>query len=184
MGHLEWETGMTPEQLAIAVREGRLDRAAAELEGAVAAAQRGGGMKQSADLWNDLGVVYYLAARMEDSRGALERAYASYLQLNDRAGQGRALGNLARVAERCGDRDRALMLYAQAADLLHEAKQPADEFATLRSLSQLYLRLGGWIQALATFDRALTIKPGRGLLEAFLHVIYQIPLRMIGVGSA
>jgi tetratricopeptide (TPR) repeat protein len=132
---------------------------------------------------NDLGVAYYRAGKYKDARAAFQNAQEIFIKLGDVAGRARALGNLARVEEKSGQAVAALALYQQAADLLHEVNAREDEFATLKMQSQLYLKRGGWLQALAAFDRALTIKPRRGLFDAFLHVIYQIPLRMMGMGA-
>ncbi len=175
---------MTPEELNEALEHGTLKEAAAQLEQKRTEATTGGKVREAAELSNDLGVVYYLLGRYPDARTALQAARDGFLQLQDGVGEGRALGNLARVEEKSGDRKAAIGMYQQAADLFHTANERADEFATLRSLSQLYLKLGGWLQALATFDRALMIKPNRGPFDAFLHFLYQIPLRMLGYSAA
>ncbi len=175
---------MTPEELNEAIERGTLKEAAAALENKRDEATAGGQTQTAAELSNDLGVVYYLLGRYPEARTALQAARDGFLQLNDGTGEGRALGNLARVEEKKGDRKAALALYQQASDLFHAANERDDEFATLRSISQLYLKMGGWLQALATFDRALTIKPHRGPFDAFLHFIYQIPLRMLGYSAA
>jgi tetratricopeptide (TPR) repeat protein len=175
---------MTPEELNEALEHGTLNEAATQLEHQRAEALGRGDVHGAAELSNDLGVVFFLAGRYPDADTALQRARDGFLQVNDSLGEARALGNLARLEEKKGDRQVAVGMYRQAADLFDAAKEYADEFATLRTLSQLYLKLGGWLQALATFDRALMIKPHRGLMEAFLHMIYQIPLRMLGIGTA
>ncbi len=87
------------------------------------------------------------------------------------------------MEEGAGNAHLAMALYQQAIDLFDEAKQRDEEFATLKMLSQLYLKHGGWFQALAAYDRALQIKPRRGFFDSFLHLIYQIPLRMMGLSS-
>ena len=175
---------MTPKELTEAVERGTLQDAAANLEKKRDEAVAGGQVQAAAELSNDLGVVYYLLGRYPDARTALQTARDSFFQLKEETGEGRALGNLARVEEKKGDRRVALGLYQQAADLFHAANEREEEFASLRSLSQLYLKMGGWLQALATFDRALLIKPHRGPFDSLLHAFYQIPLRMLGYSTA
>ncbi len=175
---------MTPEALHDAIERGTLNDSASELEKLRADALARGDAGLAARTSNDLGVVHFLAGRMAESRAELESAREAFTQLNDQSGQAHALGNLARLEEKTGNPKTALALYQQAGDLLHEAKQPLEEFATLRSLSRMYLRHGAWLQALTAYDRGLMIKPHRSFFDAFLHWLYQIPLRMLGLGSA
>ena len=172
---------MEPGELTIALHSGTLNEAAAKLEDERKAALARGDVRASAITANDLGVVYYLAGQTAQARKELESSHDDFVRLDDQAGQGRALGNLARLEEKSRDRKRALAMYQQAADLFHGADEREDEFATLRSLSQLYLKMGGWLQALAAYDRGLTIKPHSTFFDAILHWLYQIPLRMLGL---
>lgn len=175
---------MTPEALHESIQRGTLNNSASDLEKSRADALARGEGRLAARISNDLGVVYYFSGRSAESRVALERARDGFTQLNDQSGRAHAIGNLARLEEKSGNAKDALALYQQTADLFHDCSQPTEEFATLRSLSQLYLRHGAWLQALSSYDRALTIKPSKNLFDAFLHWLYQIPLRMLGVGSA
>lgn len=140
--------------------------------------------QRAAELANDLGVMHYLAGQYPEARAALQSARDAFERLDSPIGRARAAGNLARLEERSGNRAAALRLYREAADLFEQHGNAEDEFATLRALSRVYLRIGGWLQALATFDRALACKPGRGLWEALLRRLYQIPLRMLGLNYA
>lgn len=174
---------MEPVELAKAFDDGNLDAAAERIRDEREKALARGDLHSSASELNDLGVVYYLSGKMSPAREALEGARDEFVRIDDGVGQARAMGNLARVEEKCRNRKAALALYQQAADLFHEADERSDEFATLRSLSQLYLRMGGWLQALATYDRGLTIKPHPTLFDSLLHRLYQIPLSMIGMSG-
>ncbi len=125
---------------------------------------------------NDLGVVYYLAGRRNDARQVLRDALVTFEQLGNALGQAKALGNLARVLERDGDRENAEKNYQRAAELFHQVGEKGFEADTWRVLSQMQLQRGRWLEAIATYDRALAAKGGSGALRAFL----QIPLRLIG----
>jgi tetratricopeptide (TPR) repeat protein len=175
---------MTPEALHEAIERGTLNDSATDLEKSRAEALGRGETKQAARISNDLGVVYFLAGRNVESRAALESARDAFTELDDQNGRAHALGNLARLEEKSGNPKTALALYQQTADLFHGANQPAEEFVTLRSLSQLYLKHGAWLQALTAYDRGLMVKPHRSIFDAFLHWLYQIPLRMLGFSSA
>ncbi len=174
---------MKPEELEQVIQEGKLEEAATQQERELAAAEDQGDRRQAAEKANDLGVIYYMLKRYDDARASLVKAHDHFVAVEDAVGQARALGNRARVEEQAGDNEKAASLYWQAAEQFHQANERDDEFATMRSLSQLYLKSGGWLQALATFDHALQIKPNSGLREAALHRFYQIPLRMFGLGQ-
>jgi hypothetical protein len=61
--------------------------------------------------------------------------------------------------------------------LFQQAGEKDFEHDTYRALSQMQLQSGRWLEALASYDRALAAKGGSGLLRAFL----QIPLRLLGM---
>ncbi len=174
---------MKPEELNKAIQEGKLDQAAAQLEKEYADKAGNSDTHQAAADANDLGVVYYMLKDYDKARVWLQKGREQFEAANDPVGKARSLGNMARVEEQAGEKDKAASLYWEAAELFHQGGERDDEFATMRSLSQLYMKSGAWLQALATFDHALQIKPHPGVREAMLHRFYQIPLRMFGLGS-
>lgn len=174
---------MKPEELNQAIQEGRLEQAAAQLEKEYAEKEGQADPHKVAEDANDLGVVYYMLKQYDKAQAWLEKGRDQFAACGDSAGKARALGNMARVQEQMGNKEKGAALYWEAAELFHQQNERDDEFATMRSLSQLYMKSGAWLQALATFDHALQIKPHPGLREAMLHRFYQIPLRMFGLGS-
>lgn len=126
---------------------------------------------------NDLGVVYYLLGRHDDARQTFQDALTAFEQLGDLLGQAKAIGNLAPVLERAGDRAGAEENYLRAGELFHQLAEKQFEYDTYRALSQLQLSGGRWLEALASFDRGLAAKGGARLLRWFL----QIPLRLLGI---
>lgn len=126
---------------------------------------------------NDLGVVYHLLGRHDDARKIFTETLASFEQLDDVLGQAKAVGNLASLQERAGDRVGAEQNYLRAGELFHQIGEKTFEYDTYRALSQLQLAGGRWLEALATFDRALAAKGGSRFLRWFL----QIPLKMLGI---
>lgn len=136
-----------------------------------------GNALQAARAANDLGVVYYLLGRHDDARQTFQDALASFEQLGDVLGQAKSIGNLAPVLERAGDRVGAEKNYWRAAELFHQIGEKTFESDTYRALSQMQLQSGRWLEALATYDRALAAKGGSRFLRWFL----QIPLRLLGM---
>lgn len=173
---------MNQNQLQGYVQNNTLDEAAAILERERTEAETKGDRRQAALAWNDLGVVYTLLDRTSDARAALAHAQQEFIELNDTAGQGRAVGNLAQLEDRAGNSDAAGALFMQAADLLHEGNAFADEYATRKRLSRYYLSRGATMQSLGENARALAVKPNANLWDQFLGWMYALPLKLMGVG--
>ncbi len=143
-----------------------------------------GDLKAYAMTSNDLGAVLYLAGKFDDARRAIEDARTTFAQLGDTVGQGFASGNLARVEERAGDRDKALGLYQQAADFFKAGGDADNQSVTLRALSTLYFGKGDVMMALLVYTRALEAKPKRNAFDNFLLWLYRIPLNLMGIEKA
>ena len=156
---------------------GQLNEAMGAFEQAHAAFVEQGDEANAATVANDLGVVYYLAGRRDDARKILQDALATFEKSGDVPGQAKAIGNLARLMDRDGDKAGAERNYQRAAELFHQVGEKGFETDTYRALSQMQLQRGRWLEALATYDRALAAKGGSGALRGFL----QIPLRLLGV---
>jgi tetratricopeptide (TPR) repeat protein len=135
-----------------------------------------GNEAQVADVGNDLGVMYYRLGRLDDARRILEQARATCEKLGDVRGRARAIGNLAQVMSRAGEKDAAQENYVRAAELFHEAGEREYEYDTYRALSQMQMKNGRWLESIATYDRALAAKGGSGAFRAFL----KIPLKLTG----
>lgn len=156
---------------------GQLNESTAAFEQARADYVAQGNAAQAASVANDLGVVYFLNGKLDQARQALNDALAAFEKLGDVIGQAKAIGNLAQVMGRAGDKDGAEKNYTRAAELFHQVDERGMEHDTYRALSQMQLQRGRWLEALAAYDRALAAKGGSGLLRAFLR----IPLRLAGM---
>lgn len=153
-------------------------------EQAQAEARASGDKAKYALASNDLGVTCVMAGRYDDARRALADAREGFAACKDAAGEARATGNLARLEERLGRSKAALGLYQQAADLFHEAGDFETESLTLRTLSQLHFKGGEVMMALATYTRALEVKPRRSAFDSLLLQLFRLPLRMMGGSPA
>ena len=158
-------------------KAGQLDQAIAAFEQVHTEYAAQGNQAQTASVANDLGVVYVLDGKPQQARDALNEALAAFEKLGDVTGQAKAIGNLAQLMSRSGDKAGAEKNYARAAELFHQVGEGGMEHDTFRALSQMQLQRGRLLEALAAYDRALAAKGGSRLLRAFL----QIPLKLVGV---
>ena len=158
-------------------RAGQLDQAITGFEQVRAEYAAQGNEAQTASVANDLGVVYFLNGKPQQARDALNAALSAFEKLGDVTGQAKAIGNMAQVMSKSGDKEAAEKNYTRAAELFHQAGDGGMEQDTYRALSQMQLQRGRWLEALAAYDRALAAKGGSRLLRAFL----QIPLKLVGL---
>lgn len=156
-------------------------KSAAEYEKMRDEAKAKGDNKAFAMTSNDLGVALYLEGKMDDARRVIEEARATFAGMNDAVGQGFASGNLARVEDRLGHRDKAVGLYQQAADFFKAGGDTDNQALTLRMLSQMYFGKGDMMMALLYYTRALEAKPKRNAFDNFLLWLYKIPLNLMGI---
>lgn len=172
---------MDQTQLEVYVKNNSLDQAETLLQQERADALAKGERDQAARAANDLGVVYLLLNRTDDARASLQRAQQEFIEMEDAAGQGRAVGNLAQLEERAGNSEAAGALYMQAADLLHDGNAFADEYTTRRRLSKFYLTRGATLQSLSETSKALAVKPDANAWDKFQMWFYALPLKLMGV---
>lgn len=172
---------MDTAELQTHIQNNTLDQAVTILQKDHADAEQVGDKEKAALATNDLGVVYLLQNRSADAREQLSRAQHLFIELDDAAGQGRAVGNLAQLEERAGNADAGGALYMQAADLLHDGKAYADEYTTRRRLSRFYLKRGATLQALSESAKALAVKPDASFWDKVQLWFYRLPLRLLGL---
>ncbi|HEX7586972.1 MAG TPA: tetratricopeptide repeat protein [Anaerolineae bacterium] len=158
-------------------KAGQLDESVAAFEQVRAGYAAEGKEALAASVANDLGVVYFLNGKPEQARGALSEALAAFEKLGDVTGQAKAIGNLAQLMSRSGDKEGAVKNYTRAAELFHQVGEAGMEHDTFRALSQMQLQRGRVLEALAAYDQALAAKGGSRFLRAFL----QIPLKLVGL---
>jgi tetratricopeptide (TPR) repeat protein len=158
-------------------RSGGTEDSREGLEQSRAAFLAQGEERKAAQVANDLGVVYSLTGRLDRARMLFAEAQTVFEKEGDTAGLARAIGNQAQMMNKAGDKEEAAKGYLRAAELFARAGDREDEYHTYRALSQMELQRGRWLEALATFDRALAAKGGSRLLRWFL----QIPLRLAGL---
>ncbi len=157
-------------------REGAVEQSASMFESVRASYVEQKDEAQAASVGNDLGVAYYRLGRFDDARRVLEESRIAFEKLGDVAGHARAVGNLAQVMSRSGEKDAAQQNYERAAELFHQAGERDFEYDTYRALSQMQMQRGHLLESLATYDRALAAKGGSGAFRAFL----KIPLKLTG----
>ncbi len=103
-----------------------------------------------------------------------------FAQAGDLKRQAMALGNQAAALESLHKDDEAIALYTQSNQLLKQLNEGALRVYVLQNLSGLYLRQRHYMNAMATMEAALEIKPNLGLRERLLRKLLQIVFKLLG----
>ena len=96
---------------------------------------------------------------------------------NDTNRQAIALANQAAVLEGLKKYDQAVLKYEESSRLFKEDGNREKRVMVLESLSQLHLKMGNQLDAMATMQIALDNKKKPSVIERFLKKLLQIPFR-------
>ncbi|HUF89582.1 MAG TPA: tetratricopeptide repeat protein, partial [Gemmatimonadota bacterium] len=156
-GRAEWEARGIEYQGRIAWYRGRLDDAEALFERGLAVVPEGT-PGVTADLHNDLGVVFYY-------RRDFDRAFACHSQAlelrrarDDRLGIAKSLSNIGNLLLHLkNDYDQAEDHYRRAHEFAVEIADRQMQYSALNNLGLVQMTRGRWDEALETLDRAMSI---------------------------
>jgi len=152
--------------------------------------------ESAANLYTSLGDAIN-AAEMASNRSV------SLLQAGDAKGALMALSGVEQVFEQAGDTRRqavvvgneaaaleamnlikpALEKYKHCSELLKQAGDTEARAVVLKTISQLQMRSGHQLEALATMDAALEQQKNLSLKERFLKKLLKIPFQMMNRGG-
>ncbi len=174
---------LTPQQLdkegQTAFRAGRFSEAAAAFERAVAGFTAAGDALGAAEAANNRSVALLKAG---DAAGALQAATgteAVFAAAGDPKRQGMACANQAAALEALNRPEEALEWYGRSSDLLKQAGEKEFRAIVLESITNLQLRTGKQLQALASMDAALENKPRLSFKDRLLKKLLKTPLDML-----
>lgn len=129
----------------------------------------------------DMGVAHQRMGNLADAQAAYEEALILFEQLGDDSGKAKVLGNLAMLMKRRGAADQAESLLQQAADMFYTLGKEDYESDTLKVLAQVQLQRGGWMDALISYNRAISRQPNRTGKQKTIQFLTGIFMRILGV---
>ena len=121
-----------------------------------------------------------------DAREALQAAQGLeqvFAQAGDIRRQALAIGNEAAALDALNQHKPALEKYQQCADLLKQAGDHESRALVLKSISQIQLRTGHHLEALASMDAAIDNRKHPSLVERVLKKLLKIPFQMLHRGG-
>lgn len=163
-----------------AFREKKYAEAAACFTQAMQLFEAEGNLVQKGEMANNLSVAHLQAGDSAQALKVLENIPELFAQANDPRRQALTLGNQAAALEAAGDTAAALEKYQQCSDLLKALGDHDTRAPVLQAISQLQMRTGHQLEALASMDAALYNKKKLSLTERVLKKLLRIPFQMMG----
>jgi tetratricopeptide (TPR) repeat protein len=163
---------LTPKGLAQqaekAFREGNYLEAVIGFKEAATAYQDQGQTLLAAEMWNNCGVALVQLGQGDEALKVIQPTLTLLESEGDLERLGIAYGNLASALEVCGRYEEAQQAYLRSAELLEKCGKAELRLHALKALSQLQLKQGKQLQALATFQAALEDAPRLSLQQKAL----------------
>jgi tetratricopeptide (TPR) repeat protein len=174
---------LTPKGLARqaekAFREGNYLEAVTGFKEAATAYQDQGQTLLAAEMWNNCGVALVQLGQGDEALKVIQPTLTLLESEGDLERLGIAYGNLASALEVCGRYEEAQQAYLRSAELLEKCGKAELRLHALKALSQLQLKQGKQLQALATFQAALEDAPRLSLQQKALKKLMEIPWKLL-----
>lgn len=169
------------EQGVALFRKGKYEAALQKFNEALAAATDQ--VKQTAEIYNDVGVTYKQLADYSAAHQALNEAMLRFTQLQDQKGEAQTLGNRASVYEAEGRLDEAIETYKESAAMLEAAGESELAMYVWQAISRLRTKQGQYIAAIGAYEEGIENMPEGSLKRKVLQQILKLPGSMLGLAG-
>jgi tetratricopeptide (TPR) repeat protein len=164
-------------------REGLYEEAIAAFENAREAFAAEGNEVESAEMLNNLGVVYRMQQRWDEAIAALEQARETFVHLGDRNREAQALGNLGGLYASKREREKAKECLRQAADLFATSGDAQRQGETLLALGVQAWKTGDRGGGVATYQAGLDLLESPTVDQRALRGLLKVYNSLLGVGG-
>jgi len=164
-------------------RKGKLEAALQKLDEALQNATEDS--QQSAQIYNDQGVVYQKLEDYPAAHKALDEAERIFTTLDDKKGQAQALGNRAALYEAEGSLNEAVELYKESAAMLEAVGENDMAMYVWQAVSRLRTKQGQYIAAIGAYEEGVSKMPKSSFKRKVLERLLKAPTSLLGgVGSS
>jgi tetratricopeptide (TPR) repeat protein len=133
----------------------------------------------AAETANNLSVAHLKAGDAQAAWSVIKYTDQVFMKSGDQRRLAMTLGNQAAALESIGELNVALAKYSECADLLKTLGDQETRSSVLRSLSEVQMRTGHQLEAMATMDAALNHQKRLSPVEQFLKKLLKIPMNML-----
>ena len=161
-------------------QNGQYPEAALLFEQAAAAYRADGERALSAEMLNNLGVVYRAQKNYPAALTIIESALADFRALDDPPRIALALGNLGSVLLETGRLDRAAAVLIESFELLDPRTDKAPRSEILRVLGEVRLKQAKLVEGLADYDAGLRDVDTPNAQQRWLRKLLDVAVRMMG----
>lgn len=177
---------MTPDELKERGLKHYRDEQYPEAANAFAEAAAGfeavGQRAAAAEMRNNLCVVRMTQSDWTGALAAVEGTPAIFREQGDAMREAQAIANLAAAHDGAGHVEEAAQLYMQAIDRFGELGEKETRAACFKKLSNLQVKMGQKMQALASMRSGLNLSPELTPKEKMLKDLIDKAMRMTGLG--
>jgi tetratricopeptide (TPR) repeat protein len=136
--------------------------------------------RRTAEIYNDLGVVYQKLEDYPAAHQALDEAEAKFLALDDKKGQAQTLGNRAALYQAEGHLEEAVDTYKASAQMLEEIGESEMAMYVWQAVSRLRTKQGQYIAAIGAYEEGVSNMPKRSFKRKILERILKAPGALLG----
>jgi tetratricopeptide (TPR) repeat protein len=129
----------------------------------------------AAETANNLSVCYLKNGKAQEAYDIAAGTDETFAQAGDLRRQAMALGNQAAALENLGKLNPAAEKYGESAQLLKQTGDRDNRAIVLQSLSQLQMKMGHQLDAMATMRIALLDKKKPSFMDRLLQKLLKIP---------
>jgi tetratricopeptide (TPR) repeat protein len=129
----------------------------------------------SAEIANDLSLCYLKTGDSQKAWGLVQGTDELFEKGNDKHRQAIALANQGAILESLHKFEQAIEKYEASSRLLKEIGNQEERSLLLKSLSELHMKMGHQLDAMATMQIALDNEKNPSLIERFLKKLLKIP---------
>lgn len=136
--------------------------------------------RQTAEIYNDLGVTYKQLKNYPAAHQALDEAWSRFTDLDDTKGQAQTLGNRAVVYEAEELFEKAVEAYKESAGMFEEIGESEMAMYVWQAVSRLRMQQKQYLAAIGAYEEGIENMPKSSFKKKILQQILKIPGGMIG----
>jgi tetratricopeptide (TPR) repeat protein len=136
--------------------------------------------RPTAEIYNDMGVIYKQLKDYPAAHQALDKAMTLFTEISDQKGQAQTLGNRAAIYEAEGQPEKAVDTYKQAAAMLEKLGESEMAMYVWQAISRLRTKQGQYIAAIGAYEEGIENMPEGSFKRKIMQQLMKLPGSMMG----